>query len=112
VTRTMPLRVAACLVAAGAVTACATGGPGNDPSFGGVVAADAEDSADAGASDDAPTGDDGESPDADTCDDPAHGAVALITALAGHATTCTMSSQCAPGQCCFANSSISACVMQ
>jgi hypothetical protein len=109
-TKRMPVLVWMSLLGAGVPAACATGGAGNDPSFGTTVTVDGE--ADAGPSDDAPAGDDGESADADTCSDAIHGAAALVAALAGHALTCTMSSQCPVGQCCFANSSVSACVMQ
>ena len=112
-TMTLPVLVAASLLGTGALLACASGGAGNDPSFGAAPSdLDADDTASGDASDDSPTGDDGASPDADTCDDPAHGAVALFTALGGHATMCTSTSQCEAGQCCFANSSVSACVMQ
>jgi hypothetical protein len=102
------LFVCVSLGGAAGLVACATGGDGTGAIVGGF-----DDGALEGSTgDDTAPADDAGGADADTCSDPAHGAAALFAAISGHAMTCTSSSQCPSGQCCFANSSVSACVMQ
>lgn len=110
---TLLVVVCASFLVALALVACAGSGTGNDPSFGGLVVTDGESSADGGASDDAaPAGDDAESADATCPDDPTHALAGLAAALSGHATVCTLSSQCPAGQCCYVSNAATACIMQ
>jgi hypothetical protein len=108
--------------AVAALGGCATAGGGSNPPLpngpastndGGGLAADD----DSGSPQGDDTGDDGSpgsagddaSPTASNCDDALHGIKALFVIPP---VTCTTSSDCAAGSCCFVGSSASTCVMQ